>query len=256
MQTPFPQAERIAFDRNPLVEVICQIRFDGELGSSEFNSSSASKFHSSLREQFPFFERKEVDSSGDDSELSSLVEYNFINESRDCMVTFSRSFISFSTLRYQRWEKFFDQFSLALNALEALLGQQKFSRVGLRYQDVICRSDLGFDVSEPWINLLRQDIVPLRSNDLIRHCVTAQQTRFAIKLNDNSEMLAADIFTANRSKDDEECFIIDADFFDNTEVKNASGTKEVLSKFNRYARDFFQWCITEKLKEALGPKKI
>lgn len=261
MNTPFRKVERVRFDKNPLHEVICQVRFDGPLGKGKFNSQHASLFHDAIRKSFPFFERRDVsnyiqEDEETDSKLIEKIEFRYLSDDRKFLVNLTDEFLAISTLNYAGWEVFFKEVNAALSALSNHLGKQSFSRVGLRYRDIIGREELGFDKDEPWKNLIRRDLLPVCLDDSVNKCIKNHESRFLVELNENEEKLAAEIVSIEGRDNHQEYMLIDADFFFGSEVTDVDGARKILESFNGYARDFFRWTITDTLYAAMAPKKI
>jgi len=59
-----------------------------------------------------------------------------------------------SSASYIRWEEFKDKLSLGLAAFVAVYEPSYFTRLGLRYRDLIQRSKLNLE-GEPWSKLLK-----------------------------------------------------------------------------------------------------
>ena len=57
------------------------------------------------------------------------------------------------------------------------------------------------------------------------------------------------------NKTGEQVYLIDFDFFSETHLEIADVLIR-LDEFNHYARRFFHWCVTDKLRQALGPQQV
>lgn len=257
METPFPKAERVKFEKNPLHEVIFQAKFDGVLGKGELNSQKASLLHEKVRGAFPFFERLEKESVVDENEDAEVfVEYRFLNDKRNFMISLSDSSLSLATLDYGLWEDFFCEIDCCLDAIKEVLGVAAFSRIGLRYRDVINRSELGISEEEKWSGLIRKDLLPVCLDEKISLSLSSYKTRFSFPLNNKGEIISVEVLNVIRKKEGGECLLIDADFYFEDEVVDGNSARDLLSRFNGFARDFFHWAISGKLYRAMHPQKI
>ncbi|MCX6020148.1 MAG: TIGR04255 family protein, partial [Chloroflexi bacterium] len=78
----FPDSERVIYGRNPLVEVICQIRFPTILRISEGNLSD---FQDKIRIEYPLYgiQPPEINNADAPPELASLMQrLNILGASR------------------------------------------------------------------------------------------------------------------------------------------------------------------------------
>ena len=67
-------------------------------------------------------------------------------------------FLALSTSDYHNWEEFRSRLSAAIELLVEYYSPSHFDRVGLRYQDLILRSELGLE-DIAWRNLLQPPVL-------------------------------------------------------------------------------------------------
>src|SRR5205085_2017184 len=80
--------------------------------------------------------------------------YKFASEDNAWVVTLTKDYLAVETTRYQNWADFRDHLRAPLEVLTEIYAPVFFSRIGLRYIDVIQRTRLGLpDV--PWRELLQ-----------------------------------------------------------------------------------------------------
>src|SRR5262249_11181705 len=95
--------------------------------------------------------------------------FEFISEDEIWKVGLTREFISVSTKRYITWEEFKQHLQPALDALTVEYAPSFFSRIGLRYRDLIQRSQLNLSKFH-WSQLLKPHIAgELSSPDVADH---------------------------------------------------------------------------------------
>src|SRR5216684_5262493 len=160
--SPLPESERVIYAHNPLELVICQLRFPAIL---KISSGPPADFQESLRKYYPLFrEIPPIDiATGFPSELVSLIgnllpnqgskTYEFSTQDNNLQVTLTQESLALTCKNYVRWEDFRESVLSALGPLLRIYEPSFFTRIGLRYRDVIMRSQLGLD-DVPWGDLL------------------------------------------------------------------------------------------------------
>ena len=129
-----------------------------------------------------------------------------------------------------------------------------YTRIGLRYIDIIVRSQLNLDET-PWEELIRPEIIGVLATPKLKDNIAEFQSSFVVGLQDNESVVRVVTGTAKAVSSGETCFMIDSDFF-TTKKRKAD---EILTKLDYYhdkALGLFQFCITEKLLQAMNPRKI
>ena len=263
---PLPQTKRVLYDKNPLKEVICQLRFPVIL---RIGVEDPASFQEKIRESFPIFSEKTIppllqnhqlpkplaELVGEFSGLPGLHrgrEFKFKSEDAVWETTLTREFLALTTTRYIRWEEFRSKLEISLAALLEEYSPSFFSRIGLRYRNLICPEELGLN-SQSWSALLRKEIVGVLDTDLGNDL---EQTAHDIVIRLGSGGRARIQHGLQVESDrDKDCYVIDADYYseERTEEKNVL---QRLDSFNGISGSFFRWCIDESLHNALGPNAI
>ncbi len=265
---PFPATKRIIYKKNPLVEVICQFRFPSILS---IDTDVPAKFQEAIRKNFPLFkENAEIlvrfpNISNDvDTPLAEKIElppatinrknYEFLSSDEKWKINLTREFLALSTTSYHRWEEFIAQLDQAFRAFLDIYSPVHFSRIGLRYKDIINRSELGL-ADTAWSELLRPYILGMLDDSTIGPSISAITNIAEIKLSDEKSKVRITSGLAQEANTKELAFLIDSDFFiDQKTTIEESLTK--LSYFNQRGSRLIQWCITEKLHAAMEPENI
>ena len=263
---PIPKTEKVIYDRNPLHKVICQARFPAIL---KIETEIPSAFQEKLNPQYVYaIEGQEVtidiklgNKQGvPDDDFRNILQttnknYEFSSEDNKWKVNLTRNFLSLSTDNYIRWSEFKTKFEFALNAFVDVYKPVIFTRIGLRYIDIIVRSKLGIEEVD-WVELINPNILGILASPELKESVKDSQTKFVVELEDNESVAKVNIGTVKSADNPEEtCFMIDSDFY---KLKNMKIDEIIanLDFFNPKAFGLFKWCITEKLHEAMGPSKI
>lgn len=254
---PFPASRRVRFKKNPLVQVICQLRFPTIL---DIGASDPAAFQEAIRSRYPLYEREDV---GLPKEIGDLlarlpgakgvggITHKFLTEDSKRYVSLTNEFVALSESEYTTWDDFRSQLAFAKSALEAVHKPAFYSRLGLRYQDVIKRANLGL-TDVPWHELLTPAFSGFLAAPETRDSLTEIGSAAVITL--GAAVLGGFVRLQHglTTRDDEQVYAIDADFF--TEERSGSEAAfDVLDEFSRLAGHLFRWAITPRLHEALDP---
>ncbi len=261
---PFPSSERVVFEENPIKEVICQLQFPTIL---EIGSESPAGFQNKVRHGYPIYNREDA-LQNLPQEIASLVgqlrlplpaqlqspTHKFATSDESRFISLNPAFVAVTDKNYRRWEQLSEQIKAAQLALEETYKPAFYTRIGLRYQDVIDKVDLGLD--EPWHALINPSLIGLLGEqhvqDEVRDIRTVSLVEFKevrggfIQLTHGLKTLA---------QGDRQVYVIDADFF-TRERSELDHVHAILDEFNRGAGNLFRWAATPRLQRALKPLPI
>jgi uncharacterized protein (TIGR04255 family) len=249
----FPDSDRVLYDDNTLEEVVCQVRFPAILKISE----PPIEFQERVRLDFPLLEQKPPIDFPENMppEMAKMLSagagtvFQFLSRDRVWAISLYREFLALTCSKYQRWEKFKSHFEGLFRALSDIYSPAFFSRIGLRYRNVIHRNKLQL-ADVPWSQLLRPEICGELSAPTIEGRAEQAARELILNLGEGRKVrLAHWLVPADDS------YVIDADFYIESEVEVANVSAQ-LDAFNRESGRLFRWAITEKLHTALGPRKI
>lgn len=259
---PFPESPRVIYETNPLEEVICQLRFPPIL---RIDSEIPAAFQEAIRVQYPLFTEATTDALPMPKEIARLLgqdfsiragnpNFTFTSEDELWKVTLTREFLALTSLKYVRWEDFKAHLALPLKACENQYAPTFYSRIGLRYKDVIRRSKLGLE-NVPWAELLEQHIAGtlglLEFADAIKHAVQD----ILIDLDGDSSQVRIRHGLTQANSNGEVCYLVDSDCFTKQRTEKEHALRQ-LDSFNKTAGRLFRWCITDRLHRALGPQPV
>lgn len=264
----FQPVDREIYRHNPLVSVICQLRFPLDL---RVDVTMPAEFQQQIRADFPIAQ-EDMDGQSlqvpeDISQhfpqelldvLSTRINRRFQFSSRDKMwtITLTNSFAALETNNYLRWEDFRRNLEVMLSALCETYQISFVTRLGLRYQNVVDRKALGMEESH-WSALLSDFVLgPL---SLARSAETVQEHNgsFLIQLEDPTDFVRVRYGLVTEKSGDPEnvMFMLDHDFFTRNDVE--TDVSDVVSRANIYNssnRSLFRRCITTSLHEAMVPE--
>lgn len=255
----FPASERVIYEKNPLAQVICQLRFPPIL---RISTELPAAFQERVRSQFPMLRTR------DQSQLASLVQqvglpqqllsaiprlgqaavYDFDTRQPGWRLTLSQEALALTATNYQRWEDFKAHLLEGHTALKEVYDPNFYVRVGLRYLNVIRRSEIGLDPSTPWEDLLQPHVLGALATEL------APQVRQSVHevLFNVDERISVRLRHGLLVVDNEEAYEIDADFFSDSQTETDDAEK-TLDALNHESGRLFRWCIRTKLHDAMAP---
>ena len=254
---PFPESQREIYSRNPLKEVICQLRFPTIL---QVTAESPAKFQDRIRQNYPYYTEEKPEPNlpkgiGDILAGLSLPKglqtplHKFLTDERTRAITLNQEFLAVSEAKYRRWQDFKAEINAAEIAFRELYKPSFYTRIGLRYKNFIDRKELGF-ADKSWGVLLNKSLIgPLGVNELspeIRE--TRAQCLMSLAEVPNSFVR----IIHGVAQEDSSTYLVDADFFIE-EKENLDESLRILDEFNKLAARFFHWATTDTLRQALGP---
>lgn len=263
---PFPEAPRVIYKKNPLDRVICQFRFPPIL---KIETEVPAKFQEDIRVEFPEFKEKLETAlpmpKGIHLEIpmevlrqvvpSSTKNYEFESGDGVWRINLTRTFLALTCTKYERRSLFQEKLARPLKSLIEIYKPAYFSRVGLRYIDIIRRSVLGLD-KVAWKELLQPHILGLLGTpDDVSQNIQNLEAKYEIRLEDGSSMARIVIGLVDWPERNEECFMIDTDFFNTGKI----ATPDVMGKldyFHTRGSRLIQWLITERLHKAMDPEEL
>jgi uncharacterized protein (TIGR04255 family) len=256
---PFPEHDRVEYETNVLVGVMAQAYFPALL---EIKQNIPEAFQIMVRKNFPLFEEfdtKELEVSEDQNDFKENKGkvYTFENEQQDTKIILSHEYISVVTQNYVNWKSFKPSIAFALNCLCESYEIPFYTRVGLRYKNVVRPSIFGLTPEEmKWEDY----IVPALSGcfgdkDILGDIIEDYSANLLIDLKDNISKLNVTYGLVEKFDESETGFLLDNDFFTTSETKGNENAINQLDEYNRRSHDFFRWAIKPSLHEAMVAKK-
>lgn len=250
----FPDSERVIYDNNPLKQVICQLRFSAILAITSKDKEPAD-FQDRVRGIYPEYERtfspipKELADMFPVPPEGLIHKFQTVDHKHE--IDLAQHFIAVATTEYTRWENFEEAIRLATGALEQIYAPPFYSRIGLRYINVIERENCGLG-NVPWGQLIRSSIAGLVAESDLTGRAQITQSQALVRLDQPNEYLTLRSGLIPQPGGTEK-YDIDADFYRDGNTAPAE-TLSILERFNGEARNFFHWATREQLRTALGPR--
>jgi uncharacterized protein (TIGR04255 family) len=266
----FPASQRFTYEKNPLVEVICQLRFPRIL---KIDNEDPYNFQEAIRSEYPqLYSKREIPIStllADASPealgagaglIESSKSHEFLDAKNEWKLVLASNFLSLSTLKYTTWEDFRKRLSAALDVLIRLYSPPHLSRIGLRYQDLIVKSEMGLSEAK-WQELIQPSILGVLAiadvpdSDISEMDLTESSSSFGCTLDILNAKINVRSGLGLRAGSSEPGFLIDSDCYTDSPVE-VSNVLPTLNQFNAESRNFFNWAIKPKLHAALSPIPI
>lgn len=258
----FPEFERVIYKRNPLVEVVCQLRFPPIL---KISHQEPVEFQDEIRFQYPLFETTQ---SQVPSEILKVVQqfglpvqsdlaYSFKSEDQKWHLSITKDFIALTTSSYERYEQFKQRLKEAVDIFERIYKPSFYTRVGLRYQDLIIRSKLGI-YDKKWSDLITKNVASELYDSELYSSIQAITKNLILATENGQINLNHGLVTVKEmpKNDDEAAYLFDADFYTEQKIEVNGDVWDVLDQFNKSARKLFRWSITDTLHNAMQPQPI
>jgi uncharacterized protein (TIGR04255 family) len=259
---PLPEVQRVIYRKNPLIEVVFQVRTPKYL---PIEAELPAEFQKLVVKDYPIYEQRNVfqfvitapsqEAGMLPSEVSGRM-HAFTSADKIWSVILSGDGLVLSTREYQKWDDFKIRLRAALEAFLSVYPLPIFTRIGLRYQNVISRESLGL-AQRQWRELLTPPIAgELAGGDLTEDEIVARQTVITLRLKDNDMMLVRHGFVSH--KDTKAlAYLIDGDFY-NEEQRTAdlNDTLNAAERLHANSGRLFRWCITDPLHTAMDPQPI
>ena len=262
---------RVFFNKNTIVEVIAQIRFNRLLTIEE---SLPTKFQESLLDKYPIFETTKtfsaqiniVDNSDGNSSISPQEESqqtgsmkNFKDINRIWTVTLASNSLTLSCVKYSRWEEFKERLEFVINQFKrSYPGVKITERIGLRYHDIIDR--VALDIQQScWTSLLQPFLLgPFHATQLIDNGdiqeKSVEQFNGVSQLDLGNTKLMIQHGLVRNIKTDDIAFRIDFDHYQaNIESFDIGGIINVFELLHSKSWSVFRSCIKTRLYESLEP---
>jgi len=257
----FQESDRVSYEKNPLVEVICQVRFNRLL---RIESEVPAAFQQALLNEYPRVVETNSFAAAIPPQLAQIVRldasvanqraFDFVSTDGEWSVSITSQFVALTTKNYRRWEDFRVRLEAILDAFAAVYEVTTFTRLGLRYQDLIQRSKLGLE-NQGWAQLLNPRLVGEIAEDGFEKDAkhVAKELVLGLDFDDASVRLYHGL--ARPQNVDETCYLIDSDFFRESTTERGDAIP-ILDRFNREAGKLFRWAISDPLHAAMDPKPV
>lgn len=260
----FSQEKRCIYHKNPLNNVICQLRFPEILS---IGANLPVQFQEAIRGEFPqYSSRKETPAPklvGTPGNMRlenqpEAINYQFVSADGVWRVNLTSKFISLACSKYTCWENFAKKLDKPLAAFIQIYKPAYFERVGLRYLNFVSRKQLELE-GTPYRELFVPCWLGPLGEDDVQEAAAARcgiDVEMAIRGGCRAKIHAGPVMVKQGVKTDPEPkFAFDQDLFmtGNIPVNYSAGALETL---HSQADSIFRGAITDTLHEAMEPQYL
>lgn len=229
---------------NFLKQAVCELRFPTlmELGDSRPPSALVA----ALRKEYPHLELANQVTIGVGASTGSSNAHIFRSSKFDWTVSLSQSSLSIETTAYKGFPQMRERILRVVDAAAKIIDSDFFTRVGLRYINVI---DVDEDPTDGWVNpALVQPV-------LSRHFTGIQEYagRLQLLADDGGCLLQHGIRLKKPARDGKASspeYLLDID--SNRNDVALSDTAEALDAMHNQVFDIFDWSLGEKARNHLS----
>jgi uncharacterized protein (TIGR04255 family) len=257
----FPETTRVLYQKNPLDSVVCQLSFPTVL---RIEAETPAAFQERIRTAFPIFKEKPIVGLGVDlppqvaalagMRLGSRGGFEFSSDDGLWTVSLTRDFVALTTRKYRRWEEFKEMLLPVIEALENEYKPTFYSRIGLRYINVIRRSRLGLTAVD-WSKLLQPYIAAeLAAADLAGRIETVAHD-VNINLDGPGKLHLQHGLGTDPEDRTEQVYVVDMDFYSEERTAKSDAISKI-DFFNKQSGNAFRWSIDPRLHESMGPEPV
>jgi uncharacterized protein (TIGR04255 family) len=263
----FPSSPREHFEKATLTlqQVVCNVQFPRVL---RLENESPAAFQDSIKQTFPLYERGQVIGVPPAVQIPQQVlqlmaaqtvnpQHQFLTEDRKSAVALTPETLTFTSRSYKSWESFRSELQKSLNALNRDYRIPFFSRISLRYVNVINKNQLGL-ASRPWSSLLKTEFIGKFPLELFEDHTQQIAQRMTMSLPDGTGTVTIQhgfVIVLGTPSATGRSYMLDFDFHHQPKIETKDAEPK-LDHFHELAGRLFRWCINDELRTALGPIPI
>ena len=262
----FENVSRTRYEKSPLVEVICQLRFPPILASGANEPAAVPE---AVPSAFPRYLVRQDQPAPKMTGLGTpnptlqpqkpVVNYNFLSADGTWRLNLTNHFLALTCQRYPGWESFARMLDQPLASFIKLYQPAYFERVGLRYMNAVSRQTLGLE-GTPWRELIAPSFLGLLDEDDVQEQHVTRCTQDVemaltggcrLKLHSGPGMIRR----AGKTEDKEVKWILDLDFSmaGNLPVNQSAPALQML---HMHSTPVFRAALTDTLYDALEPSPL
>ena len=259
LRNDLPSRPRAIYKNNPIIEVVCAIKFPRVLGLSQ---DMPSEFQRLVSSEYPLVEVVEplasfrlIGANPAPTVLDKPLHRTFKFKSEDTawVLTLEPELLALTCSKYERWEDFFPRFVRVAQHVFRLYGIPLVSRVGLRFQSVLVPSRIGLSGS-PWRQIVQPSVLatleyfsgPLSDLPPLDQTIVLEIEPGKMRLK-----------LAKVANGDDVGLLIDTDcFVDSENFRSLGDCTERIIKLHEYSGRIFQSCISDDVHDRLEPRPV
>lgn len=251
----FPPQPRVVYQRTPLRNVACELRFPQVL---RIQADIPSNFQERIRQHFPRYESVHNAFLGElPKELIQLmgappagVTHRFLSND-DYVLVLGPGSLVLSTETYTRWENFKSKLNEGLQALIDVYQPSYFERIGLRYQNFIDREKLSIE-DWAWRDLVRPELAGELAIEEWAQSAIEATSLVRCPINGHSDFVRLQHGLAKFEGSPNLVYGLDFDFYNDTQVE-IGDAENVIERLHATSGPAFRWSISDRLHAEMAP---
>jgi len=251
MALSFPEHPDVVFDRAPLTQVLCQIRFSPILAL--FADTGVAGFQEALRKYYPEFDvdhQAEISMSPVHAEIQTKAPvWRLRDAEARWQVSLAVDFVALEVSAYGHFAEFNDRLLTVISVIERTLNPGRSTRIGLRKVNRLGHPNVK--IPEDWRGLLRSELLGLVGVQGMPG--TYGQEYSEQNLHDSEE----GVLTIRHGIDpgNSECYILDLDYWTTKSmpIRSDNSFSFLLKSYSDAMTGFFHLCLDRPLYDHLGP---
>jgi uncharacterized protein (TIGR04255 family) len=255
-----PDADRVLFDRAPLVLTIAQVRYPALIRFGE--QSSLARLQDELAKDYPNASPEQqvsvaINVGGIQQQQGGPNLWRFSTLDGTWSVVVGQDAVTIESRAYEEISHFCNRIRRVLKAVEKTLRPTHQRRLGLRYINEFRYED-GATMGT-WNSLLNQDLLGLsgrlgESVDHSFHEIRAR-TEYGVLLIHHGLFRGASTNRIGESSGNDPFYLLDLDYYDDTPGDwDVERVLQRMSDWNDIMYRLFRWSMTERLFQHLGPR--
>lgn len=259
---PFPDSDRVIYEKNPLVEVVCQLRFPRVL---RIEAEKPVTFQEVIKDAYPVTNEQQIVGlriSGEGSMVSNVQQlqdetnnvFDFVSGDGKAKISLNSSFIAVSVKQYVTWGDFSKRLDFAFKAFIETYKPSFFERTGLRYINIIEPNKLGLKGVQ-WSEVLSKNLNSVFANlKCPQNEIKSLDGSFQCQFKEEGHFVSVRHGVVTNNATAEIGYKIDGDFWSQNRMEaNLDVALTTLGQFRVGAGNLFRWSISNRLHEAMGP---
>lgn len=251
------EVKSVKFEKSPIKETVFELRFPPIL---RIDTETPDTFQDLIRTQFPEYQvQNELQHEmlgnvfqnqfSSETKVSTKIAHVFSSVDRMNVVKLTRGNIFYSTKNYTGWDDFKEKSISIMEKFSNVYKTCQYSRIGLRYVNVIDRSELGVSITTQWDDLITSHYLGLLSDANQANKIETYDLVSGLRLELNLSInLRVTLLVNLESKD--KCLGLDIDCF---LPKESDEFKTVIESLHNHCEFYFFNTLKEKLYLAMDP---
>jgi uncharacterized protein (TIGR04255 family) len=247
-----PEPRQIRFECSPLALVVCQLRFE-HLGSPSEEALRTLKQSLSDYPVVQPVQNVQIQVGPPGAQTSTDRGWRFSSLDEAWNVSVLPDSAALETTAYVDWEDFAARLERVIDVVREALEPRVEVRLGLRYVNEIRMPKL--DSPAKWTDYLRPELVALTASELFAPAAFNAQQAIQASVDGDAVLNFRHGFPGTRDGAlSEPVYLLDFDCYrEGQRTLDVGEVMDLTARFNNILTSLFQWCISEKLWEELGP---